>query len=799
MRAFVSGLVLLTAASPSVAQTEPSRAKTSIDKPVRFDKRWLEPFFTGGGLRAAAEQFRLEEWQRAADGLAAGLRKLPRSSPDRSPARFLLAMSRMQLRQWQAAGELFEELHEDYPLLAPYHAYHAARCRLRRGDTAGAIAWAEKVPARAVLEAEAVLIKIDALASEKRWADVDGEAGRFLERFPAGPRRAEAMFRRAEALEQLGRTAAAAALYRKIWADAPTEAWAARASERLEAIAAAAPAAEAAALRTRTAAEWVSRGMDLFVKNQNTASEAAFAAALAAPGVDPDLLCKARYHRAQSVWKQRQRPRAAPLFAEAEAACKAASDADLVVKALYQGARCLANMGDRGSALAKYAELERAYPQHSYADDARLRSAELAQDANDPETAAALLAEIPTRYPQADNLGEALWRLAFAAWRAGAWDKVHVHLDENIRRIPREEVWFAEGRAQYWKARAFEKQGKPEQAKTSYVEAIRQYPLSVYALLALERLRESFPQERARLLKELRHHAPDPDTAAWRFEPRPVFGDAGFLRAVELARLGLGNDARRELARAGLAVPESREAARRLTPEALAEREDILWITAVLLDRGRLWQASHAIPRYALTDYRWQYPGERGAAAWRLAYPRAFPEIVAKHSKVNGVPPALQLAIMREESEFNPRIESWANAIGLTQMLVPTAQRFATSRVTREALFDAGKNLELGSRFLKSLLDRYGGAAPLAIAGYNAGEGAVDRWLRESSALELDEFLEWIPYDQTRGYTKRVLASFFAYSWLYFPEQAVPRLSFSLKAASAPKREAVGKRAPRRR
>jgi soluble lytic murein transglycosylase len=79
------------------------------------------------------------------------------------------------------------------------------------------------------------------------------------------------------------------------------------------------------------------------------------------------------------------------------------------------------------------------------------------------------------------------------------------------------------------------------------------------------------------------------------------------------------------------------------------------------------------------------------------------------------------------------------------------------------------------------LMDHFDGRLPLVIAGYNAGEAAVDRWLREMGALELDAFLESIPYDETRGYTKRVLASYFTYSWLYAPEAPVPALSLSLR------------------
>ena len=85
-------------------------------------------------------------------------------------------------------------------------------------------------------------------------------------------------------------------------------------------------------------------------------------------------------------------------------------------------------------------------------------------------------------------------------------------------------------------------------------------------------------------------------------------------------------------------------------------------------------------------------------------------------------------------------------------------------------------NLEIGSRFLGFLWKHFDAAAPLAIAGYNAGEGAVDRWLGERGDLAMDEFMETIPYDETRNYTKRVLASYFTYSWLYAkdPVPAVP-------------------------
>jgi soluble lytic murein transglycosylase len=816
------------AASAAPARARGKKAETkpevqAAEKPVKFDRRWLEPHFASGRLSAAAEAFRRDDWRRAVTGFEAGLAKLPRNAPDRAAAQFMLATANMHLGEWTTAGALFEALYEKQPLLAPYHAHYAARCRLRRGDAEGTLLWSQKVERGAVLEAETVLLRLDALESLGRFAEIAKESQVFLERFPAGPRRAEAMFRRAEALERQNAPAPEiAALYRRIWAEAPLESWSRKAEDRLVQLVKRQPAqvqadkmgiagSDPADLGRFTASEWLQRGMILFDRNQNEDAEAALASALTASPAGPgsqELRCKAEYHRAQSIFKQRQRTRAAPFFAQAEAACREAGNGDLTTKALYQGARCLHVMGNR-ACLAKYATIEKESPKHSYADDARLRRAEFLSDANEAGEAGALLSALPDLYPQGDQAGEAMWRLALAAIREKNWDEANRWLDENLKRIPHEEVWFAEGRALYWKARVALGQGGKAAALALYTRAVREYPLSVYTLLALERMRAEFPDARRKLVRELRADMVGPASlAAWKFAPRVSYGRPEFRRAVELARMGMGSDARRELHRLGPIVgarddddddnrvgqnpnPKTGERAKE---DPGSEREDVRWITSILLDRGRSWAAGHAIPRYHLTDYRNGYPQGKREAMWRLAYPRAFPEAVASNSKINHVPEALQLAIMREESAFNARIESFANALGLTQMLVKTAKRF-NRNANREFLLDPARNLEVGSKYLALLLDRFHRKEPLVIAGYNAGEGAVDRWMGERGDLALDEFLETIPYDETRNYTKRVLASYLTYTWLYEPSRPVPELAFSLKAP--PRHERVGRPAGR--
>jgi soluble lytic murein transglycosylase len=102
-------------------------------------------------------------------------------------------------------------------------------------------------------------------------------------------------------------------------------------------------------------------------------------------------------------------------------------------------------------------------------------------------------------------------------------------------------------------------------------------------------------------------------------------------------------------------------------------------------------------------------------------------------------------------------------------MIFPTARRFAKGtgiKVSRSALRDPEKNVTIGSNFLKFLWQRYSGRVALIVPAYNAGEGAVGKWLRLRGSWPQDEWNEEIPYDQARRYSKRVISSYFAYSFL---------------------------------
>jgi soluble lytic murein transglycosylase len=209
---------------------------------------------------------------------------------------------------------------------------------------------------------------------------------------------------------------------------------------------------------------------------------------------------------------------------------------------------------------------------------------------------------------------------------------------------------------------------------------------------------------------------------------------------------------------------------------------------AYLYDRAGRFATSHWPTRWHILDYRQSWPTGANRARWQIAYPKAYWALLTKYATKYGTPIALQIGIVREESAFDPRTESYANAWGLTQMIPPTAAQFAKGTgiaPTRENMFDPEMNVTVGGNFLGNLFSRWKGFTLLVPPSYNAGPGAVRRWLKARGTWDADEFIEGIADDQARNYSKRVLGTFFTYSWLY--QGTVPEMPNKIPTELLPK------------
>jgi soluble lytic murein transglycosylase len=154
-----------------------------------------------------------------------------------------------------------------------------------------------------------------------------------------------------------------------------------------------------------------------------------------------------------------------------------------------------------------------------------------------------------------------------------------------------------------------------------------------------------------------------------------------------------------------------------------------------------------------------------------LAYPLGNPSWINPYAKKHKLDAAFLSAVILEESRFNPQAVSPAGARGLMQVLPSTAnqivQRIKVRPYSESLLFDPEMNLRLGSWYLSSLLEEFGGKETLALAAYNAGPHMVRQWIAKTPAMREDEFVENIPYAETRNYVIRVLSSAQVYRMLY--------------------------------
>jgi soluble lytic murein transglycosylase len=428
---------------------------------------------------------------------------------------------------------------------------------------------------------------------------------------------------------------------------------------------------------------------------------------------------------------------------------------DTLVTALYLGAKASASAKRPAEALSRFAQVEARFPKHRLADDARLRSAMLVLEQGDEARALSMLSSLPDSYPEGDMQNEGLFRAALVNLAAHDLPSAGASLDRVLARGPEPAGSPTAGRTEYFRARVAELAGDPTDAKARYVAAIRAVPLSYYMLLAYARLR-AMDAALAQSTVEASMKAEPPGPFLTR--DHPVLGSAAFETFVRLLQVGEVDAARRQASACGVFADG-------VDPE-------VLWAVASLYNHAGAVEIGHALARTRLVDYRAHFPAGRWRVAWEIAYPRAWAGLVTRESETARVPAPLTWAIMREESAFNPEAKSAAGALGLMQLMPSTAKRVAADASIPwddAALRRPEVSIALGASLLGSLREAFAGRPLLAVAAYNGGPVAVRRWVAERGDEDVDLFVERIPFDETRAYVKRVLASEAAYAALYAP------------------------------
>jgi soluble lytic murein transglycosylase len=474
----------------------------------------------------------------------------------------------------------------------------------------------------------------------------------------------------------------------------------------------------------------------------------AYAAVEAAALNEPEVACRARYGRAKALLDKRARGEGAVLMAEVADRCTLESDRRAWAR--YHAGRAFSSLGQNEAAIQQFEALEREAPTHTLADDALYRAAKAAKDMGDPAGLVSRLELISQRYPNGDMHLRARFALA---WEAYQQHDLKTAID-IVSAEPRDEATEdLQGRSSYFRAKWLAEAGDLPGAIEAYVTAFDKAPLAYFGQHAYARLRHLAP-ERA---KEAAARLSRARGVKLTFERRPELASVGFERVLALLSVGEPTLANWELKTLGF------------TSEG-ADVE-LAMLSIALLDRAEAPQLAIELARRHMPRLLQRAPTGADVAMYELVYPVAFASLIEGTAKKEGVPAAFVRAVAREESGFNPDAVSRAHAYGLVQLLVPTAKSLVKSK--KEKIGKSGKellkpelNLTLGARFMASLAAGFRNHYALVPPAYNAGPAAVSRWLRERGSQSLDVWVENIPYDETRGYTRRVLQSYGIYNWL---------------------------------
>jgi soluble lytic murein transglycosylase len=430
----------------------------------------------------------------------------------------------------------------------------------------------------------------------------------------------------------------------------------------------------------------------------------------------------------------RKRNEAIPVLEEIVHGFPASSEAPL---ALYRIGNIFWNRNDNSQALGYFRRLTKDYPNGPEADRAQFATADIMESQGKSNEAIALYRSLPKKFPNSRVRDDAIWRLAWLYYRAGNLTEANGTF-KSLATNGKEERYKTA--ALYWQAKTSQQLRDHHGANRLYQQIFNQGQESYYQALAAQAL--------ARAGISTAQTKPPKPAPANDFDPL-AYPEAAFhlVRARELAQLKLH----------ALAVGELDEINR------IAQQYPAL--RPLLVSE---YSSNQAFGRsVALAN---QLPGPAGERLFHR-YPLAYWELVQKKAREADIDPYLVVALIRQESLFDNRARSPAAALGLMQLLLPTANRVAKQlglpAPSNEKLFDPELNLTLGTQYLQSLLRRYSSNWFKAIAAYNAGEAAVDRWEKDIVTDDIEEFVERIPYLETRQYVKLVLRNHRIYKTLY--------------------------------
>jgi soluble lytic murein transglycosylase len=358
--------------------------------------------------------------------------------------------------------------------------------------------------------------------------------------------------------------------------------------------------------------------------------------------------------------------------------------------------------------------------------------------------------ELQQRFPDAGRASYAHWKVAWLSLRQGRNDEAKTGFEQQIGLYPTSAEVPA---ALYWRGRLAEEDNDSAMARAYYQKLSERFRNFYYGELARRRLREIKSED------DPPHYAlldrvPAIEAGAHVTAGEPPTDNLRYQKAQLLENGALVEFAVREVQAAGTEDSGNWVAAETARLYQDAGRYD-----------GAIQVFKRAVPNYFAVDLP-----ALPRSYWEALFPKPYWTDLKKFSSQNALDPYLVASLIRQESEFNPGAVSRANAVGLMQLLPKVGSTVAREEKLKHfsstQLFTPEINLQLGTRYFREMVDKFG-AFEYALAAYNAGSNRVEDWQGQGKYRDPQEFVESIPFTETREYVQAILRNANVYRQLY--------------------------------
>ncbi len=737
--------------SPSLSVRSRPELSVPIKNPEEALKRAIDAYKAGSSetalqtARLIAETFPGTDWERR--------------------ARFLCEQILIQMDRAEEADAAMLTVVRDYPSLGDYALvlladYHFSKSRFTQaaalyGQVAGRYPASSLVVRSRIRQGQALLLA----SAFPQAADV---LESVIQQYPRSEFAPDAAMSLGQALLADSRPDEAARVYHDIRVRYPGTAADQDAARILDWL-----SASAIDVPGWTADEWYERGKSLFRAAQYDKATEAFTKILEQDPQSPHRPEVLLRTGTSLFWSGRRSDAVSVL----EKMLKEYPRDEHVSEARYWLGRSWSKLGEREKATAALQKILDSQADSEWADDALFMLGNIYRDANDMKKALRFYSRLAADYPDSKFADSSVWWNAWAYYRAGEYGKADRTLQQLIDRYPRS---FLVHQARYWRGRIAEKTGDPAKAAEQYALVLKHGAYTYYGYRAAERMARTrvAKVEAVKASLDAGHGCEEgacPEEPAMSFDPGdapPVYteearqvltAEPSFKKSLELMQLDMKREAAAELW---------------YNQDRLARRPGtVIGLSKTYYELGDY----HRSLVLVLRNYERYLDTERPRTSpdlWLLAYPQGYWNSILSYSRKYGQDPYFIAAIIREESQFRMEALSPAGARGVMQVMPSTgkwiAQAIKLTAFDASKLFESDTAINLGTWYIGFLMKRFGGDPLYVAAAYNAGPDAVASWTGKGGiAGERDEFVESIPFAETRGYVKKVLRNYAEYKRIY--------------------------------